>query len=174
MNNITIISGSPGSGKTMLASSLAQKSSKGVHMTTDDFYRYLSHRLDPSSPDSNLQNTYVVRSFMAAAKSFTQSGLDVYVDGVIGPWWRSEILKAVSYCNYVILTADLPSILERVAARSKSQQASASPELVREMHRQFAALDNISDRTIDTTGKSLEDVLTEFEQRSANDEFCYP
>ena len=174
MNKITIISGSPGSGKTTLASSLAHQSPKGVHLITDDFYHFLAHRLDPSSPESKLQNTSVVRSFMAAAMSFSQSGFDVFVDGVIGPWWRTEILNAVSECNYVILAADLQAVVKRVGTRANTHQASASPEIAQEMHRQFFELEDVSERTIDTTDKSQEAVLTEFKCRSTNGEFSYP
>jgi adenylate kinase family enzyme len=41
--SITIISGTPGAGKTSLARALAAGDPKGVHIETDEFFRFLSH-----------------------------------------------------------------------------------------------------------------------------------
>ena len=53
---IIIITGAPGTGKTTVASIVAQKSDmeKSVHMHTDDFYHYLSKCvIPPHLPESN-------------------------------------------------------------------------------------------------------------------------
>lgn len=125
MKPLAIISGAPGSGKTTLAQGLARRSASGVHVVTDEFYRFLAHRLDPSTPESRTQNTSVVKAFLNAARSFHEDGYDVYVDGVIGPWWLDDIVRIFPRFDYVILHADLPTMSSRAPLRSAHTQASA-------------------------------------------------
>lgn len=173
MARLTIISGCPGVGKTTLARELARRQQYGVHLVTDDFYRYLSHRLDPSTPESKSQNTTVVRAFLRAAWAFLEGGYDVYLDGVVGPWWLDEISCQFSDFDYVILHADLETVLERTANRGRRTQASANSTVVRTMHKQFSELADHAQRTIDTSSKTTELIIAEYERRHASDAFCY-
>jgi chloramphenicol 3-O-phosphotransferase len=47
--SITIISGTPGAGKTSLARALAASDARGVHIETDEFFRFLAHPIGPTS-----------------------------------------------------------------------------------------------------------------------------
>ncbi|MEM7017284.1 MAG: AAA family ATPase [Pseudomonadota bacterium] len=171
MNKINIIGGCPGSGKTTLSAQLAERSEVGVHIVTDQFYHFLSHRLDPSTPESKSQNTSVVRAFLRTAESFAADGYQVYVDGVIGPWWLETIKAVLPRFNYAIMTADLEIVLERTRQRSLTAQASANSGLVRVMHAQFLQIQGHNNRTLDTSGKTPNVVVDEFLARQALGDF---
>ncbi len=171
-NSVTIVAGCPGSGKTTLSSALAGASQTGVHVVADEFYRFLSHRIDPTTAASHIQNTTVTRSLLAAARTFADSGYDVYVDGVLGPRWLATISGELHSFEYVILHADLDIVLQRTVIRAKATQASATPAVVRIMHEQFdGIIEEHSARVIDTTGKPAETVRNEFIRRQLAGDF---
>lgn len=172
MPSITIVSGCPGSGKSTVSKMLAANRKMGVRIETDVFYHFLAHRLDPSTPESKLQNTAVVHSFLKSALSFYDDGYDVFLDGVIGPWWMEAIQETLPNFQYAILHADLKTVLGRTTQRSKTAQSSASPDLVRFMHSQFENLEGVSLRTIDTRNKPSEVVLEEFLAKQEKGDFA--
>jgi predicted kinase len=172
MPSITIVSGCPGSGKSTISKLLAANREMGVRIETDVFYHFLAHRLDPSTPESKPQNTAVVRSFLTTALSFYEDGYDVFLDGVIGPWWLETVQDTLPTFQYAILHADLATVLKRTTARSKTAQSSASPDLVRVMHKQFDALDDANSRTIDTRDKTSRIVFEEFLSRQRQGDFA--
>lgn len=174
MAAITIVTGCPGSGKTTLAAELAARSPVGVHIVTDKFYHFLAHPIDPTVPESKSQNTVVIRAFLSAALSFADGGFEVFLDGLIGPWWGEEIKTVFDECQIVCLHADEETVLSRVDARGAKQQPSATSALVSEMHRQFSQSKGFGSRTIITTEKSVVEVISEFDARSASGDFAFP
>ena len=81
---ITIITGSPGTGKSTVADKAAMESDmeKSVCIRTDDFFHYLKKgAIPPHLPESNAQNGVVIEAFLETAKRFVRGGYDVYVDG---------------------------------------------------------------------------------------------
>lgn len=169
MASLIIISGCPGSGKTTLASSLADRSPLGVRVDTDAFYHFVTHRLDPSTPESKNQNTSVVRAFLRASNSYFQDGYDVLIDGVLGPWWLKLMQSELSEFGYAILHANRETVLQRTSERTS--QGSANPALVKTMHAQFDSISGMEKRTINTSGKTPSDVLIEFTNRQRNGDF---
>lgn len=159
---IIIITGSPGTGKTTAAIKIAQESSlsKSVHMHTDDFYHYLSKgAVPPHLPESNTQNRIVIEAFLSAAKVFAQTGYDVIVDGIIGPWFIAPWIKAAQEgyeVHYIILRASKEETLKRAVNRSKLDEKT-NIELVETMWDQFAQLENYESHVITTTALSLEE-----------------
>ncbi|MGD8828968.1 MAG: AAA family ATPase [Pseudomonadales bacterium] len=172
MNGLTIISGCPGSGKTTLARSLARRSARGVHVVTDEFYDFLAHPLDPTTPESRSQNAAVLRAFLHAAVSFSDDGYEVFVDGVIGPWWLETITAVVARFEYVLLHADLATAEGRVQGRA--DQPSASVRVVRHMHAQLEAVPGFIDHRIDTSNRNEAAVVEEFLARRGTGAFDWP
>lgn len=169
---ITVVSGTPGSGKTTLAATLAAAQADGVHLETDVFYDFLSHAIDPSTPESQRQNEVIGASYSAAACAFAEAGYEVFVDGVIGPWWLDDLRRWLPSFDYVLLHASLSSTLERVEARRAVRQASASSRMVRVMHRHFErALDGYATHVIDTTALTPEEVVATYRRRHDNLDF---
>ena len=162
---ITIISGTPGSGKTSLARLLSASQSRGVHIESDMFFRFLAHPVNPSLPEADSQNSIVVRAYLAAAREYSAGGCDVYLDGVIGPWLLPLISSMVSDICYVLLHAPLDVVLARVQVRTS--QSSATPDVVIRMHEQFCNVPNsLQQHVLDTGDKSIEQVAKEYRSRS--------
>ena len=160
MNGITILTGSPGTGKTTVAASLAAASDRGVHLATDRFYEFLAHRLDPTTPEAHQQNEAVVRAFMRSAVALAEAGYEVIVDGVVGPWMLPVVREECALpLHYIVLRADLDTVLARAAVRT--DQPEATPAIVEAMHAQFAELDAYERNVVETAGRSLDHVVSE-------------
>ena len=169
---ITLVSGTPGSGKTTLAATLAAEHSNGVHLETDVFYGFLSHRIDPSTPASRHQNEVIAKSYSASAVAFVDGGYQVFVEGVIGTWWLDDLRRWLPPFEYVLLHASLTTTLERVDTRRDVRQASASERVVRAMHPQFEKiLDQHARHVLDTTTRTPDEVVHEYRRRRERGDF---
>jgi broad-specificity NMP kinase len=161
---IIVITGSPGTGKSTIASLIARKSdkNKSVHMRTDDFYHYLSKgAIPPYLPESNEQNRVVIEAFLEAAKRFARGGYDVIVDGIIGPWFIEPLQNLVREhveVHYIILRADKEETLKRAVSRTKLNRKT-NMELVETMWKQFCSLGKYESHVIDTTSSSIEETV---------------
>ena len=164
-----VISGTPGSGKSSLSRLLAEQDSQGVHLHSDDFFAYLSHRIDPSLPESKAQNTAVARAYLAAAIEYDKGGYQVNLDGVIGPWWFELMTTMLGEFDYLLLHAPLALTLERI--RDRVGQASARPSVATRMHAQFSAIAaEYSGHLIDTDSLTLDEVAARFRRKRDNGE----
>ena len=163
MFSLTIISGAPGSGKTTLAKSLADRSKQGVHIPTDDFFGFVRHKQDPSQPGSERQNEAILNAWCSAALAYKNAGYEVFIDGVIGPWWFDQLREQFGSFRYVLLKCDLNQSLARVVARQ--DQGSATPDVVRRMHDQFKPIEvDFVRHLIQTSGLMPKDVVTAYDQ----------
>lgn len=166
---IVIITGAPGTGKTMTAALAAKESDmdRSVHMHTDDFYHFLSKgAIAPHLPESNEQNRIVIEAFLEAAKRFARGGYDVIVDGIIGPWFLEPWLNTVKEgyeVHYVVLRADKDETMKRAVGRAKLTRET-NIELVETMWEQFRDLGRYEKNVIDTTKLSIDDTLSELKK----------
>lgn len=161
-----IISGPPGSGKSTVAALLGARREKSVVIESDKFYHFLTHPLDPSTPESDAQNRAVLRAFFAAARAFADEGYDVIIDGVIGPWW----LDLIGDClpdgfHYALLHAALDVTLLRVSARNRASEIRTGPDAVRIMHEKFDALIGFEAHTIHTDHMTPGEIADEIAAR---------
>ena len=170
MSRITIVSGCPGCGKTTLARALAESSKRGLHLSSDDFYAYPGHLIPPTEPASKHQNETILRAVARAASAFAEGGYDVAVDGVIGPWMLPVVRPEFGDPDellYLVLRCDL----ERAQRRVHEREGAGASAVVEQMHAAFANLGALEDCSLDTTGRSPEQVRDEFEARAARGEF---
>ena len=142
MGSLDIITGSPGSGKTTLASRLASSSPRGVHVNADIFYTFVAHPIKPTLPASHEQNTAVIRAVTRAAIAFASSGYDVYLDGIFGPWFLPVIAKELDGFNQPVAYTILRINLEEAIQRTRAREANFDEVIVRQMH---AAFDNLGE-----------------------------
>ena len=87
---IVIISGACGTGKSSVSRLLAETSAyeHAVHIHMDDFYQYIRKGyIAPWLDGSGEQKETMIESAAACAQRFSEGGYEVYVDGVIGPWY---------------------------------------------------------------------------------------
>jgi AAA domain-containing protein len=138
--SITIVTGCPGTGKTTLAARLAAASERGVHLSGDGFYAFVTRPVSPILPESRAQNTTVTAAVARAAGAFAAGGYDVAVDAVIGPWllptFLGEVEAARVPIHYVVLRAGLSDTL----VRSRGRSDPGEERIVRHMHAAFEDL----------------------------------
>jgi cytidylate kinase len=170
MASITIISGCPGTGKTTLSRALAQAEPAGLHLISDTFYHFPAHPLDPTTPESHAQNTTILTAIGRAAAAFVEGGYEVFLDGVVGPWFLPTLLRewhAETRVEYVILQATLAEELARVLWRD----GPATRQRVSAMHEAFAKVEGYARHCINTTARSAQAVHAEFLRRRGGGEF---
>ena len=151
---IIVITGSPGTGKTTTASTVAKESDleKSVHMHTDDFYHYLSKG---------------AIAFLEAAKRYARGGYDVIVDGIVGPWFLEPWLNIVQEhyeVHYIVLRASKEETMKRAIKRSKLDRET-NIELVETMWEQFSNLGIYESNVIDTTTHSVKDTVSAVKEK---------
>jgi cytidylate kinase len=170
MASITVVSGGLGTGKTTLSKALAHAESAGLHLVADTFFHFPAHLLEPTTPESHTQNTTIMKAIGRAAAAFVEGGYDVFLDGVVGPWFLPTLLgewDVVARVEYVILQATLEEALARVQRRD----GPAASARVYAMHKAFAAVEGYAQHVIETTGRAAEEVHAECIERRRSGEF---
>ena len=170
---IVVITGSPGTGKTTVASMAAKESDldKSAHMRTDDFFHYLSKgAIPPHLPESNEQNAIVIEAFLEAAKRYARGGYDVIVDGIVGPWFLapwSALVREGYEVHYIVLRASREETMRRAVERSKLDRKT-NVELVETMWAQFCSLGMYESNVIETTNLSIQETVLAIKEKIAS------
>lgn len=170
MASITIVSGCPGAGKTTLASELACRTEGGLHLVSDTFYRFPARPVDPTTPAAQRQNTSIMRALGRAAGSFAEDEYAVFLDGVIGPWFLPILARELPVdvlLEYVVLQVQLQEALDRVRQREGPGTSAG----VVHMHRAFSELGEFTRCALDTSHRSVEEVIGAFLARRERGEF---
>jgi len=156
--SIVIVTGAPGTGKTTVASHLARASPHGLHLPADLFFSFPAHPISPYRPAAREQNTAIMAALAHAAAAFASHGYDVFLEGIVGPWFlpvlARELLTHGHSAEYVVLRAPLETALERVHAR----EGDGRHHVVRQMHAAFSEPGPYDDHSIDTAGLRPEEV----------------
>jgi len=148
MTSVVIITGSPGSGKTTIARKLAAESPQGLHLVSDTYYEFISHRVNPTHPESDHQNTVVMHALASSVRAFADGGYRVYLDGIIGPWFLSVFrpyLETLVSVQYVVLQVPESEALMRVRSR---EGRGLSPD-VTQMHGALSNLGPLAKHAVD-------------------------
>lgn len=141
---VLILTGPPGAGKTTTAGVLSQRFGPGVHLRSDFFFDFVtSEFVEPWRPESQRQNEVVMRTVGQAAASYARGGYFTVVDGIVIPHRflptvREAIAAAGFGAAYAVLTAPLPTCLERVADREGPDLS--DPAVVEQLWTEFADL----------------------------------
>ncbi len=170
MASLTIVSGSPGAGKTTLSSRLAKNAADGLHIPSDVFYSFPAHPINPTRPESRAQNEAIILALGATSAVFLDSGYDVFVDGIIGPWFLPKLLEAVPKTYpvaYLLLTVTEQEALTRVRNR-EGRGLSAKVQSTRSAFADSSAYEN---HKVDTTELDAESAYQVVGMRLARGDF---
>lgn len=170
--SITIVSGTPGTGKTTVSRRLAElwqaSGAKAAHLDTDTFFSFPVTVTPPETPQAHGQNEVASRAVAAAALEFALGGYNVILDGVVGPWMLPHYLKCFGELvkpdtpgpvAYVILRAPLEETLARATTRTDADKF--PQDGVRLIHSQFADLKVFEPHVIETAQKTAEQTTME-------------
>ena len=169
MPSLTIVSGSPGAGKTTISRELAKRAPRGVHIESDEYYYVIVDLIPPSAAASRGQNDTVLTAVARAARAYYEGGYDVVTDGVIGPWYLPLLTRELAGVDvdYIVLRTTLEDALARVADRNAPEM----DEIVRKMHAPFVDLGPLERHVVDTHGRTFSDILSEVARRQSAADF---
>jgi cytidylate kinase len=153
MSAITILTGSPGTGKTTVAALLAKAKPRGLHIPADVFYTFPAYPISPYRPAALEQNTDIIVAVTQTAATLALRGYTVTLDGIFGPWFLGVILDSLGptdlVLSYVILQAPLEIALRRVRDRIGHEK----DHVVRQLHHAFADLGPYAKHAVDTASR---------------------
>ncbi|HEX2392446.1 MAG TPA: AAA family ATPase [Solirubrobacterales bacterium] len=155
---VLIVTGPPGVGKTSACALLAERSSLGVHLESDAFFRFIrAGYVEPWKPESQAQNRGVMGVVGGAAAGYADAGYRTIVDGIVIPGWFFEPLRdalrtAGHPVAYAVLRAPLAVCVERVDEREGGPLA--EPAAIEQLWESFAELGELERHAVDLAGET--------------------
>ena len=176
-SRITIISGSPGTGKSTLSRRLAETSAndKSVHLEIDDFWQAICKGyVHPWLDGSGDQNEIVAMSVAASALAYSKGGYEVFVAGTIGPWLLEpwvDITKQGIDVRYIILRPDQGTTVARATQRQQRDFFPLNVVTIQDVWRSFTNLGQYEAHVLDTTGQSIDESVVIIKEFLLNNQF---
>lgn len=154
---ILILTGTPGSGKTTAANTIAQlPESPKVHLHSDDFWHFIkAGAIAPWKPEAHGQNETVMNALAGAAARYVEGGYFVLVDGIIGPWFLDAFRDFESVLHYIVLRPDLDEAIRR--CRARGGDTLTDPGSISALHQQLGSLGALEHHALSVAGMSADE-----------------
>jgi adenylate kinase family enzyme len=169
-DEVLILTGPPGSGKTTVARLLTATHKRAVHLESDIFWHFIaSGHIEPWKPESHEQNTLVMQIVAEVAARYARAGYFTVIDGIVSPRWFFELLRATFAAaelrvGYVILRPSLPIATERATIRSATQLDDRS--VIEHLWHGFADLnETFEGHVIDNSEQTAQETVVAIEER---------
>ena len=157
MSRLVIVSGPPGAGKSTVARRLSQQvaSPLALHMHTDDMYGHIKKGfIPPWMPESRDQNVTLMKAMAASAGICAAGGYEVFIDGIVGPWFFDPWIEAArthgTELHYVVLLPDEATTVGRATSRTYPG-AMRDAAIAQHMWRQLQSYDIGERHRLDTS-----------------------
>ncbi len=174
---IVIISGASGTGKSSISRILAENSTyeRAVHVHTDDFYQYIRKGyISPWLDGSGDQNETMIESVVASTRRISQGGYEVFVDGVIGPWFLNPWIKLAEEgidLRYIVLRPNEQATVMRATEREQKDSFPLNPEIVMKLWHSFSDLGQYESHAIDTSLQTIDESVALIQKKLLKDTF---
>lgn len=167
---IVIVSGACGTGKTSIARLLAKNSTYvyAVHIHTDDFYQYIRKGyVIPWLDSAGDQNETVIDAVVACAKRFSEGGYEVYVDGVIGPWFLAPWIMLAEDgfdIRYIVLRPDEETTISRALERTQRDCFPLNRDDIKNVWSSLSNLGEYESNVVDTTAQTIDESTVQIQK----------
>ncbi len=151
---VLVLSGPPAAGKSTVAALIADGWGLSVHLRADYFWDEFIRNgfLRPWTPESQEQNTTVIRAITAAAVEYAKGGYSVVVDGIVGPWFVEFVAETFAGHSVVWHYAILLPASDVNVERSRSRSKTITQEALDKMYGEFTShLDGYEKHVVDST-----------------------
>lgn len=154
---ILILTGTPGSGKTTAAGTIARlPGSPKVHLHADDFWHFIkAGAIAPWKPEAHRQNATVMEALAEAAARYAAGGYFVLVDGIIGPWFLDAFQRLEIPLHYIVLRPDLDEAIRR--CRERGGDSLTDPGPITALHQQFEKLGPLQGHALSIAGMNTKE-----------------